>query len=92
MKKYILTENQIKNLVDNLMLSESVLKESNEVYNLVELAEVLGRTGWDEESLLLALQDVYKGGGDDGVINLVKLGTGIDIKAVSKGHYVFRLT
>jgi len=92
MKKYILTENQIKNLIDSILLKESVLKESHEVYNLVELAEVLARTGWNEQSLLWALQDVFKGGGDDGVINLVKLGTGIDIMAVSKGHYVFRLT
>ena len=92
MKKYILTENQIKNLIDSILLSESSLSGSHEVYNLIELAEVLSRTGWDEESLLMALQDVFRGGGDEGVINLVSSGTGIDIEAVSKGHYVFRLT
>ena len=92
MRKYIFTESQFKHVLDDILLEKSALNESHEVYNLSELAEILSRTGYDEDTLLAVLQDVYRAGGDDEVIKLFKASTGIDIESVSKGRYVFRLT
>jgi hypothetical protein len=92
MKKYIFTESQITKVIDNIVMEKNVLKESHEVYNLAGLAELLARTGNDEETLLEILKDVYKADGDEGVIKLFKAASGSDIKNVGNGRYIFRLT
>lgn len=90
MKKYFITENQLRGIVDNLIIEEKLLKEHDEVYNLSDLAEVMSRTGYDEETLLKVLQDIYREGGDEEVIKLFKASTQIDIESVSKGRYIFK--
>ena len=91
MKKYIFTESQVKTLVNNIIECNDVLLENQEVYNLEGLAEILSRTGRDEITLFDILKDLYRHGGDEAIIKTFKESTGIDIKDVGKGRYVFNL-
>lgn len=91
MKKYILTETQVRTLVNKIIEHNSVLKEEQEVYNIEGLAEVLSRTGFDETVLVDVLKELYRQGGDDAIIKTFKQSTGIDIEDVGKGRYVFKL-
>lgn len=92
MRKYILTEAQVRKLIDGVVLQESILKESHDVYNLEGLAEILSRTGYDELILLEMLKELYRNGGDEEIIKTFKKSTGIDIENVAKGRYVFKLS
>jgi hypothetical protein len=91
MKKYIFTEAQIKKVVDVVLNEQTILNEEHrEVLKLRDLAELLARTGNDYDTLLSVLQDMYRSSGDEGVMELFKAGTGIELDNLSKGQYVIK--
>jgi len=92
MRKYIFTENQIKKVVDNIILEQTMLKESSEIYTIKDLAEMLSRTGLDEPTVLEMLQDVFKSGGDEAIVDLFKVSAEVNLKTIGKGKYVIRMS
>lgn len=90
MRKYIFTESQIKSVIDNIVLEEKILNESDGIYNLAGIAEIIARIGIDEETMLDVLKNIYQSGGDEAIQKLVKDHAGFEIEPVSKGHYVIK--
>lgn len=67
-----------------------LFKEStNNVMTIIDLSKTIAKIGVDSDSILLILQDKYQKYGDEGVVNAVKEMTGIKIKALKQGAYIF---
>ena len=70
------------------LLNESVINEST--MNIIDISKVISRMGMDEDVVLEWLQQAFRKNGDQGVIDVYKGMTGIEIEALSKGRYVFK--
>lgn len=91
MRKYLFTESQIKKVVDAVANEQINRKERHqEILKLRDLAEIISRTGVDFESLLMAFQDAFRDGGDEEVMELFKIGTGIEVENIGKGRYILK--
>ena len=60
------------------------------ILNIIELANMTNRMGLDNESVLIMLRNEFKSRGDEGVIDMYKGITGVNIEALGKGRYVFK--
>lgn len=76
------------------IISEEIqaLQEQQQVYNIQGLAKLLERMDFDQDgqnAMIKILSNAYKKGGDQGVIDMYKRFTAVDIFAISNGRYVF---
>jgi hypothetical protein len=67
----------------NYFLNESVM-------NIIDLSDIVARTGEEKETILSILKDEFRRFGDDGIISAFKQMTNIDIEPVRKGIYIFK--
>lgn len=80
----IITEEQY-NLITELGSGESIM-------SIKDLSEMVGRMGFDHlgiQVIFEILLDGYRRDGDDGVMDLFKEMTGVDIVPISRGKYIF---
>jgi hypothetical protein len=86
--------NRLKELQEEILnqqkkiLGESLITEST--MNIIDISKIISRMGMDEDIILEWLQQVFRRNGDQGVIDVYKGFTGIEIEALSKGRYVFK--
>jgi hypothetical protein len=82
--KILISEQQFK-LISEFGSSEIIM-------SIRDLSEMVGRMGFDRfgiEAIFGILIDGYRRDGDDGVIDLFKQMTGVDITPISRGKYIF---
>ena len=60
------------------------------VINIIELANLTNRMGLENDVILKLLQDEFKQRGDEGIIDIYKQITGVNIEALGKGRYIFK--
>ena len=72
----------------NIKSKTQFLNES--VMNIIELANMTNRMGLDNEAVLTMLRNEFKSNGDEGVIDMYKSITGVNIEALGKGRYIFK--
>jgi len=84
MKKYILTESQVKGLVKNL-INEDV--QDVNFLKLKDLAELVSRMGMEKETLLKIFIDMYRNEGTEGVIKLFNSATNLDLEDFGYGRF-----
>jgi hypothetical protein len=80
-------QNEILNQ-QKVILGESLITEST--MNIIDISKIISRLGMDEDIVLEWLQQAFRRNGDQGVIDVYKGMTGIEIEALSKGRYVFK--
>lgn len=91
MKKYIITEDQVKRIIDILVDDQLTLTEQHrDILSLADVAELISRTGNDYNTLLEILQDEFRDKGDEGVQELFKEATGVELDVISTGKYVIK--
>jgi len=79
----------IKKTILDIIREEVQLFEQTKIYNLQELAELMGNMGVDANIALKMLSDKFRNAGDAGVMKMYKEMSGIEIFQVSKGKYCF---
>jgi len=60
------------------------------IMNIIELANMTNRMGLENDTILKMLRDEFKNKGDEGVIDMYKGITGVNIEALGKGRYIFK--
>jgi len=60
------------------------------VMNINDLSEMTSRLGVEKEDMIELIQRAFRNDGDNGVIEIFKEITGIEIEALSRGRYVFK--
>lgn len=99
-KKFGFVKNVDKHLDSHYMVRYPSSKEteiseigsSESIMSIKDLSEMVGRMGFDHlgiKAIFEILLDAYRRNGDDGVIDMFKEMTGIDIEAISRGKYIF---
>ena len=94
MKKYIITEKQLNNIMDNIISEEihhDMLTESSQIMGLKDLAEIVGRLGFDEEGVKILhklFMQAYRINKDEGVVEMFKDATNLKIEPISRGKYI----
>lgn len=75
----------------NIIVEEvkKFLNEYDKSYTIPELAEMVSRMGIEKEIILKLLQDSFRNGGDDYVVETFFDITHIQIYPISKGRYIF---
>jgi len=78
--------------VINVINEEIQLFEQQRIYNIQDLAALMERLGFDAGSvghLTNMLQKEFRLRGDEGVVNMYKKMSGVEIHQISKGRYTF---
>lgn len=68
---------------DQYLLNENVM-------SIKDLSDMSARLGVDHEGITELIQRAFRNNGDEGVIEVFKEITGLDIEALSRGRYVFK--
>lgn len=92
MKKFIFTETQLKNVIDDVINKQLMTEQYNCELRLHDLSEILSRTGsGDRETFLSILQDVLKSEGHYGVVEFFNEGNRGDVEIEYLGHNVYAI-
>ena len=97
MKKYILTETQLKSVIDVVMNEAFNGSSNNQILRFADLARFVAASDSHPEqyemvydALLNAFIDVYRDEGDEGVVKFFTQGTKIPIEALGHGRYILK--
>ena len=87
MKKYILTEEQFQKVIDNAIKEEIINEQRGQFLRIPDLAKLAARMGLDEETLHRMFVKVHKNEGDQGLINLFRSVTDLELEDMGYGRY-----
>lgn len=90
MKKYILTETQVQRLIHHVMQEEELQEMRGQVLKIKDLAEIASRTGYDYKTVLDIFVKVFKDEGDQGVMELFKSATDLELEDMGHGRYAIK--
>lgn len=92
MKKYILTETQLQSIIDNELNEQTIKEQRGQILKLKDLAEISSRVlaGGHLETLRQIFVQVFKDEGDQGVINLFRSATKLELEDMGHGRYMIK--